>query len=383
MIKYVEELINLLSIARGLNKFDSSVACSLADQYSMGNGFTEKQRGLVITLIKKYAAILYVSFNVDVRAVLQNPVYKFPVRQINNSKHISIIDHETWGRVIKMEFPFNQPLVDSIRQQRSSLDFASWDGHQKAWLFNLSEKSIMFVNCLVMNDGFELDEEFQDYVNQISEIHNSIESYVPMVVLDNGIPTYKNTHRSMPPLETTDIVEAVFTARKSGITVWDDSAAGLLKSKELNPQVEKFLNLETMQHHVIDSRTNSVHCIADIVKYMHPGLFILPGGSELLKLKMVHEFLLSQGYKNNEMSVLFRLPSNSNKEFNEYIKLNKLNSPVTDSTKFVFVSFKITKPLVRANIKFNCVINLGHSTVHYNMREFVKNQPNLIYYCEQ
>jgi hypothetical protein len=65
----------------------------------------------------------------------------------------------------------------------------------------------------------------------------------------------------------------------------------------------------------------------------------------------------------------------------QFVKTENLNGPVTDSTKMVFVSTKITKPLVKSGVKFNTVINLGYyNYMHFTMSTIVDNARNLVYY---
>jgi hypothetical protein len=115
---------------------------------------------------------------------------------------------------------------------------------------------------------------------------------------------------------------------------------------------------------------------------MSPCLFVLPGGSELDKTKMIYNLLVEQGYSSDEISVMFRLPSSDGKNFNDFVKNCGLNNPITENTKFVFVSIKLPKPVLKSKMKFNSVVSLGRSNVHYTIREFFKNRENLIYYCE-
>jgi hypothetical protein len=58
-----------------------------------------------------------------------------------------------------------------------------------------------------------------------------------------------------------------------------------------------------------------------------------------------------------------------------------LNNPVDENTKVVFVSTKITKPLVKSGVKFKTVINLGYyNYLHFTMSAAVDNAQNLVYY---
>jgi hypothetical protein len=77
---------------------------------------------------------------------------------------------------------------------------------------------------------------------------------------------------------------------------------------------------------------------------------------------------------------MFRLP-NEQSAFNEYVRLAGLNNPVDENTRIVFVSTKITKPLIKSGVKFNTVINLGYyNYMHFTMSTVVDNARNLVYY---
>jgi len=83
------------------------------------------------------------------------------------------------------------------------------------------------------------------------------------------------------------------------------------------------------------------------------------------------------------MSVMFRLPAETGKNFNDFVKNNQLNNPITDKTKIVFISSKLPKPVIKSKVKFNCVINLGLGGVHYTIKNFTENHENLINFSEK
>jgi hypothetical protein len=89
------------------------------------------------------------------------------------------------------------------------------------------------------------------------------------------------------------------------------------------------------------------------------------------------------GIDDHEMSVMFRLPNEGKGDFNVYVKDNNLNNEITGNTKVVFVSVKIPKPLVKTNVKFNAIINLGfHLNTHYTMETLIKSSPTLIFFTD-
>ena len=116
---------------------------------------------------------------------------------------------------------------------------------------------------------------------------------------------------------------------------------------------------------------------------MSPCLFVIPGGHELKKLSQAYEFLKMLGIPDEQQSVMFRLDSNIDKNFNNFVKETGLNSPITENTKVVFISSKIPKPVLKSNLKFNSVINMGFGGVHYSIRDYVGNHENLVYYTEK
>jgi hypothetical protein len=109
-------------------------------------------------------------------------------------------------------------------------------------------------------------------------------------------------------------------------------------------------------------------------------LVVIPGGSEYENLVMSHTFMKQIGMQDHEMSVMFRLPSNTHEIFNNFVKNNNLNNPLTEDTKVVFVSSKLPKPVLKSKIKFHCVLNMGFSNVHYTMKDFVGKHENLVFY---
>lgn len=384
MTVYIEDLIIDLNSYVNLNQYDGGVVTSFANQIFVARGFTEKQSNLAVKILKKYCAKLELATGKTIAPHLSNPQFRFPVRQSASvpNKRIYIDDHPQWGKCIKAEFPYNEDKVIRIRKNREVSGMAAWDPESKSWNFSLSETNIRFLRDLTIDDAFVYDDEFTNYLNQIDEIIKNIDQYIPMLVLEDGTIKYKNVHQNLPEIDSSSVLASVFSARKSGVSVWDKNINDLLLSYDLNPHIKNFLNYDYQGTFEIDSTKEPIDCLADIVKYMSPCLFVIPGGSELEKTKMVYNFLISQGYTNEQMSVMFRLPSSDGKNFNDFVKNSGLNNPISDDTKFVFVSTKLPKPVLKSKLKFNGVVSLGRSNVHYTVRDFFKNRENLIYYCE-
>lgn len=381
---YIEDLIRYMSFSsQTMKPYDEKIIHSFDDQISRGSSLTEKQGTLAVRLLKKYSSALGLILKADPTPYLSNPQYKLALRKINNSKRIFIAEDSLYGKSLNVELPYNQEFIEAVRKNKSKLGPGGWDHDKKVWKFGLSEDSIRFFSDLTDQYGLDVDDEFSDYRNQIVKILNSIENVAPMLTLVNNEPYLVNIPPQVPAINSKNPISAIFEARKYGIYTWDDTITPFFEKNKVNEITRLFLEEENTSGFHVDSKTNPIECLTDIVKNTEPTLFVIPGGLELSKLKLVVGFLRTLGYAESEMSVMFRLPSSTGKEFNEFVKNNQLNNPISEKTRFVFISIKLPKPVLESKMIFNSVISLGHSNVHYTVREYFKNCQNLVYYYEQ
>jgi hypothetical protein len=91
--------------------------------------------------------------------------------------------------------------------------------------------------------------------------------------------------------------------------------------------------------------------------------------------------LEQNGIPANEMSTLFRLSNENGNEFNNYVKENKLNGLVSKNTKIVFISGKVPKPLIEADVNFSCILSFGILGVHYTLSNYLKNHHFVLNYA--
>lgn len=379
----IEDLIILLATRCQLNPFDTKIVESFYDHISQGHGFTEKQSALAVKILERQCAKLSMLIGKDITEYLANPVFRLKKRSINMGKKITVFDHVDFGKAVKVEFPYNETLVEKIRKERINLPFAAWDKDERAWIFSLNERSIQLLLPFVTNEGFVPDTEFADYIEQIKIIQENLEKYVPMVTYQENTVKFVNVSDRVPQPKNNNIVESLFLARKMGIHTWDDNISEYLESNNVDKTTIRFLNENPGTTFSINLEDFEFSDLGEIVKYLGPCAFIVPGGSELEKTSASVEFLNSIGISNDEISVLFRLPKENGGKFNNFVKDCQLNNPLTDKTRAVFMSSKVPKTIIGANIKFNCVVNFNFFSVHYTIREFVKNHQNVIHVLEK
>jgi len=382
---YIEDLIIALAISRNLaiNPYDLKLIHSFHDQISRGLGFTEKQELLSVKILKRQVLKLDAIFGKQISPFLENPTFRLTRRIVSASKKISIVPHSLYGKAIKVEFPYNEEMLTRIRAEKSKLNYSQWDPEQKSWIFSLDEHSLGLLNKIAIEENFAVDGEFENYQNQIKEIENNIEQYVPMVSFNDKKLEFLNISPKISQPTNSNIVENLFYARKLGIFTWDELVEETDEWKSADTLVKKFLQTDPKGEFSINLEKNTIFSIKDIVKYLSPVLFVIPGGTELEKIEQSLDFLKTLGISNEEISVLFRLPTETGGKFNNFIRENNLNSPVNENTKVVFISSKVPKTLIEKKIKFNLVVNFNFYNIHYSIKNLLKWHHNVIHMIEK
>ena len=376
---YIEDIILALFTSpqiATMNSYDSKLISSFSNQIINGSGLSEKQGSLSVKILKKQLTNLNTILHQDVTSFLDIPKFRTQLRTVNNIKSMSIVAHETFGKIIKVKFPYNEAIVNKIRKEKQNFNFSNWNADEKVWEFALTEQALLFLGTIADDDNFIVYEEFREYQKQIADIKNNMDRYIPMVVSEQGTLKFLNIPNSIKQPSSNSIIETLFYARKLGIFTWDENIANTTEWESASYITKKFLQTDPMEE--IELEEDSLYSLDDILINMTPTLFVIPGGSELEKLEKLLTFLKSNNVANENISVMFRLPKETGEKFNEFIKENKLNSPIHANTKAVFVSGKIPKPIIEKNIHFNSVINFNFYNIHHSIRNLVQWHYNVI-----
>lgn len=390
---YIEDLI-LRTAGHGQWLFESPINLStdfekrfiesVAEQVDRGEALTEKQANLALKLLGKIETELIAYFKVKTWDLL-NPSFKKQFRTILPVSSIEVDKSEIPGKIV-VRFPYHEATIKDIKDfkiQAGGLP-ADWHPDRKAWVFALREDCIQFLQSKIVPRGFTSDENFKELVAQVENIENNLEDYLPMVVLEDGKPKFINVFQNVPQPTDNDIVHALFLARQFGITTYSDEISQWIEGNIDNPITKSLINATYSKQGLwVNSKTYAVDTFKDIVTYGQPLLVVIPGGTEYKSLKEWHEFVKNCGIADKDISVMFRLPNEGKGDFNIYVKDHNLNNEIAGNTKVVFVSVKIPKPLVKTNIKFNAIINLGfYLNTHYTMETLIRSSPTLFFYTD-
>jgi hypothetical protein len=375
MTVFIEDLVIQLGDCRALmSSYDSQVITSFIEQFFSNIGFTEKQSILAIKLIKKYKLQLELKIGKNIDPFIQNPQYKHPLRILTSMRSIKITVNEAGVKEIEAKFPYDENIITKIRQMPTTFS-KRWDRAAGSWFFDLNEESIKFLVSTFDNQSVRYDGEFQSYVDQSKEIIDNMENYAPILTHDLII---KNPTKNLPKITAIDVIGAAFQARRMGVTLWDERIDQYLNHEYTNTVAVKFLRNDITKSFDIFNDFDSTQCLELVVKHLGPTLFVIPGGAELEKTKLAYNILRGMGLEEKNISVLFRLPAETGKNFNEFVKNNQLNSPISDETRVVFVSNKLPKTIAKSGIKINSIVNMGFNSAHYSLKNFVKNHQNYI-----
>ena len=382
---FLEDIIHASGHISGVHNRDLVLFNSFSDQIWMGKGLTQKQLDMSLKLLKKYHIPLSVYMKGDVLPHLTTPTLRLGVRKIEpQPKKITVLDKDT--KKFSVSFPYDENLVGKLRSfnNRQFGDSATWDSENKFWAFPLTERAAIFLKNEVVPQGFEACDQTQAIFDQIDEILVNFEDFVPQLKYEDELFYFKNTHPSVPQPENMNFLESLYHAKRYGITTWDSGINEVLENGNFSIFTKKFLNSSESMDLEINGDEHGIEIFDELIDLLTPTLIIIPPGSEIVHLRKWWTYLSAKNFTKNQISVMFRTDNTVDRIFNELIKEQGLNSPVTEDTKFVFVSHKLPKPIVKSKIDFKLVINLGALPgVHYSLQSYLADFPDQVKYTNR
>jgi hypothetical protein len=380
----VEDLISGLAWSgEGIFIGDRQIIDSFDSQCARGSAFTIKQGALAIKLCKKYQNFLVSRFGSNVDDIINNEKFHQPLRATTlSNKTISVVRGER--KYIKVTFPYSEDLVKKIREfkKENPADWSDWNHDEKCWMFGLTEGNIIWIGNNLVPNGFTADQDFLDFYEKIQEILMSMEKYAPMMEFDNEVLRFKNVYESVPQPSSNNILDGLLLAKQYGIEVWDEICEKYLKSEKIGEITKKFIMKEFADEVKFHSKDYKLSDFDQLLSSAYSVMIVIPPERELNHLKKWHTHIISLGYTSADITVMFRTDNEINKEFNEYIKEHKLNTPISKNLKFVFVSRRIKKPLVQSGINFGIAISCDPLGSHVNTKKIINDKYNTVVYVD-
>lgn len=403
---YLERLVGLQddNVKYTLDSSDISILRSIGRQVFKGIALTDRQHELV-----KNKLIYYKNQFIDFDINSINKL-RMPLREIDRSKYIKIIDHktasnnvlvehdqfkETW-KWISVRFPFSKKLIVLIDKLDKTSYSHSPGSHVHNFLF--TEKNVFQIMNVFEGKNFSIDPELINIYEILKEMNNNKNNYIPGIYnlkLKNlNDKAIKHIISSVGESPNKDNL-ALFKDRqhKYGLHYFDDND---LEQSISNYTIlsQKIIN-RSKPHVLVNKDIYTFNNLAESFLELNrfPLLVLLNEEEALDQLVTVHNAF--KGFiSNTECSVLMRLDNEYNSNFNQYIKDNNLNNSLDKSTKVVYIrSNKIPKPLLKSNWNANsvlllnshrvnndslCYLNMCDLVVHYDttMSQFMRLQRN-------
>lgn len=383
--KSIEDIVIDMSWGRiNLFKADETVINSFETQINLGRTFTVKQGALAVKLCQKYRNSLVALYGPSVEIIIDGPIFQSPLREYTPPVKSITVGQGSKAK-ISVSFPYDERIVKIIKEfaVKHPSESAVWDQEEKIWKFSLTEGSVNWLGNNLVPLGFTVDERFLEFFEKIHEILENMEAYAPSMAVVDGMPVFKNTHPSIPLPANDKILDALFLAKLYAIDVWDENCENFINSPEISPITRKFLKKEIGHEMTVKAREHELECFDQLINSIESIMVVIPEHQELGYLKKWHKYLFSLGYTENDMTVMFRVDNITNKAFNDYVRDNKLNTPIRKDMKVVFVSRRIKKPLVKSGIDFGLVISCDPLGSHHALKKILDDKYNSIVYVDR
>lgn len=394
---YIEDYLEVLADPASnvvLDATDVKLIKSLASQTRNNVPFTDRQYNLAKLKIISY------------KDQLNEVGYKFtdndlnnlrlPLRVIDRSKTISLVEREyidLLGNVkttmIAIRFPYSNKMIkyiEFIKQLQKNKKL--YDTKTKTHFIELTESNIYKVVEKFKQANFEIDNNVEILYQAIKHFIDNEQKYKP------GIYDFvlKNTHQKLLDYahsllgKPTKNNYSLYWDRRNilGLEYFDsDVLADSLKL--FSPTAQKIANSNNKEVFCSKKFFSIEDICTSLVELKRwPILVILKNNNETEYLQKTYS-AFSNYISHNEMSVLFRLANANNDQisFNELVQKLKLNNPVNNNTKLVFLNnIKIPKPLISEKFIFNTTILL-ESFRHQKILSTYYQQSDLIIHYDE
>jgi hypothetical protein len=379
-MRYIEDLVEQFVLGKiRVSNFDEKISHSLGLQCLEGKAFTQKQSEIALRLVRKYRA-QFKNLGVDVDTLLENSIFKFPIRIIDQTKIVQLDDK---NKKIVIKFPYNQNVVTLLRSinQKDKMSKAEWDPDKKYWTLDLNETSLAFINTNLI-DEFELDEDIKSYIEQYNSIRENFEDYVPTLLKFDNTYFFKNIKSDFTSVE---LMPALVESAKLGVSVYDETVGQELTELVNITPLAKIYESNHNQKFSVNSSKYAKRDILRLIMDMNVNTAIFVDENTTAEtLTVWFNELLEIGVDVKDIGVFFRRKNDEDGiRFNKIVKDLSLNKEANHASKWVFLSNKYPKSLLKNNHNIDvCLFVNKYITSHYSVTNISKNSIFSLYYNE-
>ena len=391
---------------------DQQTVRSLAEsQYA----WTEKQARLALVILKRYLT-KFQAYGMDIKQLLDDPVYDNAFRVINFDKVIEKYTDEDNVVKIEMRFPYNKKVIQLIRCMKDKRGlpgmYAMYDGENKKWTFVHSDVTAYYLTLIAVRYDFKFldDSLLNDYEEIKKEVLGHRQPTARLVagevVLDNAPDSLKSywddNLKHKKSLQQVDALKN-FGISTKGISVMADSTIAY--------------KIAHNDHHKlwIDSKGFTKNEVVKGLVELDCFPIMMPVSGDIHMEQDVNNFWeWLNAFKTNQIDILndcawgfdvkepmykkdidkftnerhWLVDNQKPHEFFENLyelhQMSKQFKLINDNTKIIFVRNRIPRALIKSKIKPKAsLIALGgghYATGTDNLKRMLENLPKKLYY---
>ncbi len=326
---------------------DHSPVANFHSLLSKNQALTQSQSQFILRLLTKYRPAIE-KHHLDT-GLIDTPQWSQPFRVIDHTKKIYVEKNEN-GIFICVKQPFS--LKDAFEKHcvKENADWkdSAWNAEEKTRKYTLKAVNPILVKDFADQKKYEMDQDFLDLVENIEQIYEDQEQYVPYSkIIENQVDLFNYTESA----------RTYFDEHKSG-SLSDD----LLLAKSLGYTCEE--TDQTTVRKICSTQTNffwmkSLQQFVDIC-------FSIKGQTVVLLTKeksksWINSLLKTvetRGYEKTKVKIGFRAHSNEDADFNDWIRNEGLGGDLAAGKILIFKD-KVPKWLIEKDIDVTIVASAG------------------------
>ena len=379
--------------------------------------WTEKQARLALVILKRYLT-KFQAHGMDIKSLLDNPVYEDEFRVISFDKSIEKFQDDEGVDMIELRFPYNKKIIQLIRCIKDKRDlpgmYAMYDGEAKKWTFIHSDVTAYYLTLIAVRYDFKFMDD--SLLNDYEEIKQGIMAHrKPTARLVGGEVTLSNAPESLQEywnqnLKNKTALEQVdslknFNIATNGISITAETTIG---HKVAHNNYHKLW---------IDSTAFSKKEVVMGLMELNCFPIMMPVSGEMDTQEEVKEFWeWMNAFKSQGIDILTQcswgfdvkepvymkdvekdhnqrqmmINNNTSREFFETLfelhQMSKQFKFINEDTKIMFVRNRIPRAMIKSKIKPKAsLVTLGggyYATGTDNLKRLLENLPKKLYYSD-
>ena len=391
---------------------DRSTVISLAEsQYA----WTEKQAKLALMILKRYLT-KFQAHGMDIKGLVDNPVYEDEFRVLNFEKTIRYVTSEE-DTLIELRFPYNKKVIQLIRCLKDKRDLPanhySYDGDSKKWLFEKSDVTVYYLTLIAARYDFKFIDK--SILSDFDRVNKEISGHrVPSATIIDGKLKLNDAPESLQGYWNENLEDRPLLQQVDALKNFRIDTSGI--DVEAHNELAKKIALKNYHKLWLDANSYTKQQVIQALIELDAFPILMPCHSDVQESKEVEEFWQWLNvFKNNGIDILNQCSWGFDLKEPVYHKDKRIDEPRTmqlnnqiskesfensyelyqmskqfkfmdKNTKVIFVRNRIPRALIKSGIKPKAsLVALGggyYATGTDNLKRLLENLPKKLYYSD-